>query len=124
MANRGIVDRLVGALTPERSGCRDTALVGVALVSFASATVATGLFLVVDGSVGGLVLYGAGAPISGLFAAVAGGLPLAWPLDITLWVIAAVAITRKADRRGRLRPTIAVVALALLWGLVVFFAAS
>jgi len=124
MANRGSVDRLVGALTPEHTGCRDTALVGVALGSFASASAATGLFLVVNGSAGGLVLYGAGAPISGLFAAVAGGLPLAWPLDITLWVIAAVAITRRVDQRGPLRPIVAVVALALLWGLVVFFAAS
>ncbi len=47
----------------------------------------------------GFALYGAGAPVSGVFAAIAGDLPLAPFTDIVIWLILAVAATRVSERR-------------------------
>jgi hypothetical protein len=46
----------------------------------------------------GFALYGAGAPVSGIFAAIAGELPLAPFTDVVIWLILAVVATRVSER--------------------------
>lgn len=48
----------------------------------------------------GFAFYGAGAPISGVFAALAGELPLAPFTDIVVWLVLAVFAARASERRG------------------------
>lgn len=65
------------------------------------------------------LLY-AGLPVSGVFGFFFGDLVLAWPLDITFWVVVGFLIARFADNRGR-GPTgasLVVVLIALGYGLV------
>ena len=71
----------------------------------------------------GFALYGAGAPVSGIFAAIAGELPVAPFTDIVVWLILAVVAAR-ASERSRLplsRVLGLVVAGALVLGVVVSF---
>lgn len=96
------------------------------LLGFAILAVAAGLAIVLGDDPSpaaarvGLTLYAAGAPVSGLFAAVAGELPLTLYLDILVWVLAGAGVTRLAERGHRLGGLLAaVVAAALGFGLVV-----
>jgi hypothetical protein len=65
------------------------------------------------------MLY-AGGPVSALFGVLFGGLVVAWPLDITFWVVAGFLVARRSARRGRAPLGIALVAIliALAYGLV------
>lgn len=96
-------------------------LVGLALVFMA-----IGLTLVNDRSCQagcetlGLTLLYAGLPISAVFGIVSGDLVIAWPLDITLWVVLGFALARAADNRARnvLGAVLVAVLVALVYGLV------
>lgn len=68
--------------------------------------------------VAGLALYAAGGPVSGLFAALAGGLVLAWPVDITLWVVLGFAAVRLSSARSIPLKRVAgwILAGAVMWG--------
>ena len=112
----------------EGLGCRALAVSAGVLLAFAVVATATGLFLAL-GDGGRLVqqigfaFYGAGAPVSGIFAAIAGELPLAPFTDVVVWLILAVVVTR-ASERGRLplsRVLGLVIAAAGALGLVVSF---
>ena len=92
---------------PEGVGCRRYVTTAAALLAFGALAFVTGLVLLLDRGCTGpcekaaLALYAAGGPVSGLFAVLAGGLPVAWPVDITLWLAVAFLATSLAERRGR-----------------------
>lgn len=68
----------------------------------------------------GITFLYAGLPISGIFGFFVGDLVLAWPLDITFWVVVGFLLARLTDDRG-VRPAgaaMAAVVIALLYGLV------
>lgn len=67
-----------------------------------------------------LMLLYAGLPVSAVFGVLFGDLVLAWPLDITLWVVIGFALARYSDNRGRrvAGPVLIVLVIALLYGLV------
>lgn len=87
---------------------------------------AIGLSLVNDRTcVGGcetiaLTLLYAGLPVSAALGVFFGDLVLAWPLDITLWVVIGFLAARWADHRGRnvLGAVLVVVLLVAGYGLV------
>ena len=70
-------------------------------------------------SLGFTLLY-AGLPVSALFGVAFGDLVLAWPLDITVWVVVGFLLARFADNWGRsvLGPVLIAVIVSLLYGLV------
>lgn len=70
--------------------------------------------------VAALTLLYAGLPISAVFGVIFGDLVVAWPLDITFWVVYGFVIARFADNRGKSLPgtVIITVAVALAYGLV------
>lgn len=70
-------------------------------------------------SLGFTLLY-AGLPVSAIFGFLFGDLVVAWPLDITLWVILGVLLARFSDNRGRsvLGVVLMAIVAALLYGLV------
>lgn len=97
-------------------------------MAFAVAATAAGLLLALGDASRvvqqvGFALYGAGAPISGIFAAIAGELPLAPFTDLIVWLVAAVGATAVSDRRrvpiGRVLASI--IGGALILGLVISF---
>jgi hypothetical protein len=108
-------------------GCRPflTALVALSVIAAAAVAVGLSLALAEDPSPLaerlGFALYGTGAPISALFAAVAGELPLAPLTDIVVWIVAAAGVVKWAERRAVpvWRPISIVLAVALCYGLVV-----
>jgi len=104
----------------EIRGCRPAAAVFAVLLAFAAAAFGGGLALALSctGLCGraGVALYAAGGPVSGLFAAVAGELPVAWPLDLTVWIVVAAAVAR---RTAPWRGVAATVGAALAYGAVV-----
>lgn len=115
-------------LAEERGdGCRNLTRLAAAFLLFSAVGLALGITLVSNLSctglceTAGLALYGAGGPVSGLFAALAGGLVLAWPVDITLWIVLAFgAIKLAGARRIPLRRVaFSVLAGAVLWGVLV-----
>jgi hypothetical protein len=65
----------------------------------------------------------AGLPISAVFSVLSGDLVLAWPLDITLWVVSGFLLARLTDSRNRnvLGAVLMVVLAALAYGLVLSF---
>ncbi len=67
-----------------------------------------------------LTLLYAGGPLSGLLGVVFGSLWVAWPLEVTLWVIVGFATARLAARRatGVLGPALLILGVALVYGLV------
>lgn len=114
---------------PTRSdppGCRSAAIATGVLVGLALVFMAIGLTLVNDRSCQagcetlGLTLLYAGLPISAVFGIVSGDLVIAWPLDITLWVVLGFALARAADNRARnvLGAVLVAVLVALVYGLV------
>lgn len=87
---------------------------------------AIGLTLVNDsgcqgacGDLGFTLLY-AGLPVSAVFGFLFGDLVVAWPLDVTVWVILGFMLARFSDNRDRnvLGPVLITVLIALLYGLV------
>lgn len=107
-------------------GCRDTAVATLFLLGLAVVFMTIGLTLSrQDGcSAGcetlGLTLLYAGGPVSAIFGVLLGGLTLAWPLDITLWVATGFLTARWAGSRGRsaLGVALVIVVIALIYGLV------
>ena len=68
----------------------------------------------------GLTLLYAGGPISAALGVFLGGVWVAWPLEITLWVVLGFLSASWADRRGRgvLGVAITLLLVALAYGLV------
>ncbi|CAN5892658.1 hypothetical protein BH23ACT5_BH23ACT5_13660 [soil metagenome] len=78
-------------------GCRSAFLTGLLMVVVAVACGAVGLWLVLSRAEG-LWLFYAAAPASALFGVVGGGLPIAWPLDIGIWLMLGVGVVSWAGR--------------------------
>ena len=115
-------------MTPKSDspGCRNATISVALLVVTAVVFMVLGLTLVNDTSCSGVcetsgftLLY-AGLPISALFGVLFGDLVVAWPLDITLWVVLGFLIARWSDHKKRnvLGPSLMVIVLALGYGLV------
>ncbi len=110
----------------EGIGCRQAAIATAVVLIGATVLFWSGLAMVLnDGCTGlcgatGLSLLYAGAPVSALFGVLGGGLPIAWPLDITLWVVVGFLVAGWATRRkiSPFPPAIAVLGIALAYGLV------
>lgn len=125
-AGLGPYDRATVAKNPEPAGCRSAALATGLLVGLGLALMAVGLALVNDRACEGscetiaLTLLYAGLPVSAAFGVLFGDLVVAWPLDITFWVVLGFLLARFADNRGRrvVGTTLVAVALALAYGLV------
>lgn len=107
-------------------GCRTLLKAVAALVGFAVAAVAAGLALILGDDPSptaetlGLTLYAAGAPVSGMFAAIAGDLPLTLYLDLLVWVLAGAGVTRMTERGRSLWVLVATVfGVALVYGFVI-----
>lgn len=111
---------------PEPPGCRSAAVATALLVGLGLAFMAIGLALVNDvGCEAGcenlaVTLLYAGLPVSAAIGVSFGDLLLAWPLDITFWVVVGFLLARFTDNRGRnvLGAVLIVVVLALGYGLV------
>ena len=107
-------------------GCRDAAIATVFLLGLAIVFLTVGLTMTQRaGCEGlcetlGLTLLYAGGPVSALFGVLFGDLPLAWPLDITFWVVTGFVTARWAENRSRgvLGIALVILLLALAYGLV------
>jgi hypothetical protein len=68
----------------------------------------------------GLTLLYAGGPISAALGVFFGGVWVAWPLEVTLWVIIGFLSAKWAERhrRGVLGVALVIVIIALVYGLV------
>ncbi|MGD2044028.1 MAG: hypothetical protein PVJ28_10295 [Acidimicrobiia bacterium] len=114
------------ASQPEPPGCRSAAIATALFIGTAVAFMIIGLSLVNDsGCEGacetlGLTLLYAGLPISAAIGVGFGDLVLAWPLDITLWVVVGFLLAKFSDNRGRnvWGVTLLVILIALAYGLV------
>jgi hypothetical protein len=112
----------------EGLGCRTLAVSAGVLVAFGVLATASGLALALGDTPAiaqqvGFALYGAGAPISGLFAAIAGELPLAPFTDLIAWLVLAVLATRISERGSvpLSRVLGVILACACVLGIVVSF---
>ncbi|MFV1962416.1 MAG: hypothetical protein ACC658_11360 [Acidimicrobiia bacterium] len=110
----------------EPQGCRNAAITTSFLLASALVSMVGGLLLVNSDSCEGicqtlgLTLLYAGGPLSALLGVLFGGVWVAWPLDVTLWVVAGFASARWAERRSRgvLGVVLILLVLALIYGLV------
>lgn len=109
-------------------GCRTLAVSAGVLVAFGTAATIAGLVLALgDGGritqQAGFALYGAGAPVSGVFAAIAGELPLAPFTDVVIWLVLAVFATKVSERHELALSRVLglVMGAALSLGIVVSF---
>lgn len=108
------------------TGCRDVALATLVLLGSAVAFMVVGLNLGNQEACAGpcetlaLTLLYAGGPISAVMGVVFGGIWVAWPLEMTLWVVVGFVAARIAARRSTrvLGVVLAIVGLALIYGLV------
>lgn len=108
------------------TGCRDAAVGTLFLLGFAVVFMVTGLTLGDNPDCQGvceataLTLLYAGGPLSALLGVVFGGVWLAWPLEVTLWVVIGFLTARVAARRSVrvLAAAMVVLAVALVYGLV------
>jgi hypothetical protein len=107
-------------------GCRPAVLAGVGLLGWAAAIGALGLAMVLsEGCTGacdsiGLSLFYAAAPVSALFGVLGGGIPVAWPLDIGVWVLAGWGAASWGGRLRRppWRLAVGLALTALLYGAI------
>ena len=115
------------AKKPEPPGCRSAAIASGILVAVCLAFIGIGIPLVTSPDcldvcrVASETILFAGTPISAIFNMVFGGdLVVAWPLEITLWVVVGFLLARYADNRGRsvLGPVMVVLVVTLTYGLV------
>ena len=90
----------------ESPGCRDAALATIFLLGFAAALFATGLALINQDectaaceTIGLTTLY-AGGPVSAVFGVLTDSVVIAWPLDVTLWVVLGFTVAGISARRG------------------------
>ena len=107
-------------------GCRNAATATTLLLSLAVTFMATGLALVNAQGCSGLcetaaltLLY-AGGPIGAVMGVVFEDIFVVWPLEITMWVVIAFLLAKRADTRkkGVLGSALLVVGAALVYGLV------
>lgn len=111
---------------PDPPGCRSAAIAVSLLVGLGLVFMAIGLNLVTDRSCTdgcetlGLSLLYAGLPVSAAIGVFFGELVVAWPLDITFWVVIGFVLASWSDNRGRnvLGAVLIVVTLAGGYGLV------
>ena len=96
------------------------------LLSLAIAFMATGLALIYTSECSGLcetaaltLLY-AGGPIGAVMSVAFEGIFVVWPLEITLWVVIGFLLAKRsnAKKKSVLGPSLLVVAIALVYGLV------
>lgn len=114
------------ARKPEPPGCRNAVIAAAILVVVGMVFMAIGLGLVDRGDCAAgcerlaLTLLYAGLPVSAVFGVFFGDLVVAWPLDITVWVVLGFLVARVSDdrRRGVLGGVLLTVILALAYGLV------
>lgn len=114
------------AKSADPPGCRDAAIATVILVGLGLIFMIIGLSLVNDPSCDtgcqtlALTLLYAGLPVSAVFGVFFGELVVAWPLDVTFWVLTAFFVARLADRRDRsvMGAVVITVVIALVYGLV------
>jgi len=107
-------------------GCRDAAIVTAFLLGFGAVMFAVGLTVINgDSCTGwcetlGLTALYAGGPVSAIFGVFTDSVVAAWPLDVTLWVVAGFWSARWAGNHDR-RPlgvALVIVVVALVFGLV------
>lgn len=111
---------------PEGFGCKPAAQAFGLISAFAVIAATVGISIALrDGCTGicetaGFTLYAAGLPASAIFAVIAGDLPVAWPLDITLWLIISAGASRFSERRRLSVNTVAfrVIVIALVYGFI------
>ena len=110
----------------EPPGCREVAITTGFLLGFGLVMFAIGLTLInrdqCSGAceiVGLTVLY-AGGPVSALVGIFTDTVVVAWPLDVTLWVVLGFGLARWAGNRDRrpLGPALVVLILFVAYGLV------
>ena len=107
-------------------GCRDIAIITGLLLVAAAVLVAIGLGAINrDSCVGlcetvGLTALYAGGPVSAIFGVAWGGVHLAWPLDVTFWVVLGFAAARWSGPRQKSPWAVGVVLIiaGLVMGLV------
>lgn len=112
--------------TANAPGCRDIAIITGIVLAAAAAMLAVGLALIGQEDcsgiceVAGLTTLYAGGPVSGVLGVIYGGVHVAWPLDITFWVVVGFWSARVAGTRGwnPWRVGAAIVAAAIVVGLV------
>ena len=111
---------------PEPAGCRSAALATSMLIGLSLSFMAIGLTLVNQVTCEGtcetlaVTLLFAGLPVSAIVGVSFGDLVVAWPLDMTLWVVIGFLMARHADNRGRnvLGWVVITLIIALTYGLV------
>jgi hypothetical protein len=111
---------------PEHPGCRSAVIASGILVALGLAFLAVGLALINDGTCEdvcetlALTFLYAGLPVSAVFSVLFGDLVVAWPLDITFWVVIGFLLARYSDNRKRsvLGVVLVTVLVALGYGLV------
>lgn len=110
----------------EEPGCRDAALGTVFLLGFAIVFMVAGFAMTNRADCQGLcetlgltLLY-AGGPISAALGVFFGGVWVAWPLEVTVWVVVGFVTARYAERRSRgvLAVALVILLVALAYGLV------
>lgn len=107
-------------------GCRDAALATAFLLGFGVAFFAIGLTLINQGTCTGacetlgLTLLYAGGPVSAVIGILSDHVIVAWPLDVTLWVVLGFGVARFAGRRQMrpLGPALIILLFFLAVGLV------
>jgi hypothetical protein len=110
----------------EGIGCRDAAIATGFLLGFGICLFAIGLTMINrDACTGacetlGLTLLYAGGPVSAVIGFFTDTVTVAWPLDVTLWVVIAFLIARISSKRSSspLGPALVVLLVALAFGLV------
>ncbi len=110
----------------DETGCRDAATATLFLLGFAIVFMIAGLSLSQRLDCHGicettaLVLLYAGGPLSALLGVLFGSVWVAWPLEITLWVIIGFTAARLAARRstGVIGIALLILSAALIYGLV------
>lgn len=107
-------------------GCRNAAIATALLLSLAVTFMAAGLALIEGSECSGpcetvaLTLLYAGGPIGALMSVAFEGIFVVWPLEITLWVVIGFLLAKRsnAKRTSVLGPSLLVIAIALVYGLV------
>ncbi|MEX1125324.1 MAG: hypothetical protein WD895_10155 [Acidimicrobiia bacterium] len=110
----------------EPPGCRDTAIATGFLLGFGIVMFAIGLTLINRDNctgaceIAGLSLLYAGGPVSAIIGFFTDTVVVAWPLDVTLWVVLGFGVARWAGNRDRrpLGPALVVLILFVAYGLV------
>ncbi len=112
--------------TNEAPGCRDTAIATIFLLGFGIVMFAIGLTLINrDACSGacesaGLALLYAGGPVSAVIGFFTDTVVVAWPLDVTLWVLLGFGVSRWSGNHDRrpLGPALVVLLCFVAFGLV------